>query len=102
VAELHRRALQAYEDLDPDTALGLLQKALRQCELGCGRQPRLLAATHLYLGVVLAGGFRQPDLAAKHLRIARALSPSLAPPAALVSPEVRAALRASGTGLARL
>jgi eukaryotic-like serine/threonine-protein kinase len=102
VAELHRRALQAYEDLDPDVALSLLQKALRRCQEGCGQQPRLLAATHLYLGVVLAGGFRQADLAARHLRIARTLQPSLAPPATLISPEVRAALRASDAGPARL
>jgi hypothetical protein len=102
VAELHRQALQAYEDLDPDTALGLLQRALRRCELGCGQGPRLLATTHLYLGVVLAGGFRQPGLASRHLRLSRTLQPSLLPPAALISPEVRAALRASGVGPARL
>ena len=97
LAEMHRRAIAAYEDLDPDTALSLLRRVLQRCEDGCDRNPQLLARTHLHLGVVLAGGFKQPGLAARHFRMARTLEPRLVPAERFQSTYVKAALRLSAT-----
>jgi serine/threonine-protein kinase len=95
VLDLNRRAIAAYERLDPQAAVRLLDEALRRAE-GLGpRGQDLVARTHTNLGVVLAAGLKDRDLAARHFRQARALVPHIAPPPALMTPEVEAALIAS-------
>jgi serine/threonine-protein kinase len=96
-AALNRRAMAAYDRLDLDQAMDLLRRAL---QTGGSRQ--LVALTHVHLGVVLAGGFKQPGLAVKHFRIARGLVPDAAPAPRLFNPEVGAAFReAAAATLAR-
>jgi hypothetical protein len=92
VAALNRQAMTAYERLSPESALRLLNEAERLCR-GLGASGRDLAVTtHLNLGVVLAGGFKQTGLATRHFRLARAIRPHARPRADLISPDVAAAL----------
>jgi tetratricopeptide (TPR) repeat protein len=96
VDELNRRAIDAYEALDPRTALRLLEQALRRSESLGPRGQDLVARTHANLGLVYAAGFKDRELAARHFRRARAVAPDITPPSALMTPEVEAALKASG------
>jgi hypothetical protein len=95
VDELNRRAIDAYEALDPRTAVRLLEQALRRSESLGPRGQDLVARTHANLGLVWAAGFKDRELAARHFRSARAVSPDITPPSALMTPEVEAALKAS-------
>ena len=93
VVALNRDALAAYEQLDLQESLELLQRAVRLCEdEGPSARPSL-ATTHLHLGIVLAAGFKQRDLGAKHFRLATELRPGIAPLPSQMSPDVLAALR---------
>jgi serine/threonine protein kinase len=95
VVSLNRRAMAAYERLAPDAALRLLNEAeqLLQPMGASGRD--VAVTTHLNMGVVLAGGFKQTGLASRHFRLARAMRPRARPRADLISPDVAAALPAS-------
>ncbi len=73
----------------------MLRKGLQQ---GGGNRT-VLALTHVNLGVVFAGGFKQPGLAVKHFRMARTLSPNAAPPPRLITPEVGVAFREAAASL---
>ena len=84
---LNRRAMAAYERLDLEEALDLLREGLRAGNTSTARNRDALATTHLNMGVVLAGGFKQQGLAVKHFRLARALRPQLAPSPRLILPK---------------
>jgi serine/threonine protein kinase len=92
---LNRQAMAAYERLDLNEAQALLRRGLQE---GSGNRAQL-ALTHVNLGVVLAGGFKQPGLAVKHFRLARMLSPNAAPPPRLITPEVGVAFREAAASL---
>jgi hypothetical protein len=96
VLALNQRALGAYARLDPGSALRLLSTALRLTQRGGRSDAGLTARTEINLGVVLAGGFKQRGLAARHFRIARSLEPGIMPPRDLSNPEIEAALREAG------
>jgi hypothetical protein len=96
VLALNQRALGAYARLDPANALHLLSFALRLCQSAGRDEVALTARTQTNLGVVLAGGFKQRGLAARHFRMARALDPSILPTRDLSNPEIEAALREAG------
>ena len=87
--------MAAYERLDLDEAQALLRRGLQE---GSGNRAQR-ALTHVNLGVVLAGGFKQPGLAVKHFRLARMLSPNAAPPPRLITPEVGVAFREAAASL---
>jgi serine/threonine protein kinase len=96
VEALNQRALAAYGRLDPTRALRLLSSALRLSQRAGRSEIALTARTQINLGVVLAGGFKQRGLAARHFRLARALDPAIMPTRALSNPEIEAALREAG------
>jgi serine/threonine protein kinase len=96
VEALNQRALAAYGRLDPARALRLLGAALRLGQRAGRSEIALTARTQINLGVVLAGGFKQRGLAARHFRLARALDPAIMPTRALSNPEIEAALREAG------
>jgi hypothetical protein len=83
--------MAAYESLEPQRALEQLRLGLRLCQDVVLYQRELAGLTHMNLGVVLAGGFKQRDLAVRHFREARALVPSIVPASESESPEIRAA-----------
>jgi eukaryotic-like serine/threonine-protein kinase len=99
VTALNQRALAAYERLDPGEALRLLNFGLRLCPRAGQDTKELTARTHVNLGVVLAGGFKQRGLASRHFRVARSLNPAIKPTRDMSNPEIEAALRESGAYL---
>ena len=94
IARLNGGALKAYRRLDPVTARRRLQAALAVCaRSGLGRHA-IAARTHALLGVVLAGGFRQPELGAEQFRIALRIDPRVPlPPRYASESDVAAAFR---------
>jgi hypothetical protein len=78
LAALNRRALAEYERSRSQPAVRLLSQALRLCQRPALAWHQLCAATHVNLGRVLAGGYGQSGLAAKHFRIADAIRPGSA------------------------
>src|SRR5678810_204624 len=86
ISELDQRALQAYDDLDFEKARSLLQQALRAVDAAeLGKNP-VAARTHLYLGMVLLGGFAQRDAAVEQFKAALAIQPDVAPPRGRFNP----------------
>lgn len=91
VTELNRKALEAYDNLEPAEARKLLLQALEVCATaGLATHP-LKARTHLHLGAVLMGGFKQRDAAVKQFKRALEIQPDIKLTKALVSPEVQGA-----------
>jgi serine/threonine-protein kinase len=91
IVGLNRRAIAAYEQLEASRALQLLTEGLRLCErAGLGRGD-LAALTHLNMGIVLAGGFKQRGLAVQQFRRARSIRPGIQPSGSLLSPDISAA-----------
>jgi hypothetical protein len=95
IIDLNKQAIAAYDALEPQAALKLLDEALRRSEAMGPRGLDLVARTQNNLGVVLAGGFKQRDQAAQHFRVARAIFPNITPPPELMTPEVEAAFLSS-------
>jgi serine/threonine-protein kinase len=94
IARLNGAALKAYRRLDPPTARRRLHAALALCaRSGLGRHA-IAARTHALLGVVLAGGFKQPELGAEQFRIALRIDPRVPlPPRYASESDVAAAFR---------
>jgi serine/threonine protein kinase len=91
IVGLNRRAIAAYEQLEASRALRLLGAGLRLCQQAGLERGELAALTHLNMGIVLAGGFKQRGLAVQQFRRARAIRPGIQPSGSLVSPEITAA-----------
>lgn len=68
ITELHNRALAAYDRANYETSRRLLRAALTACARARLLTHPIAAATHVYLGVVLVGGFKQPELAIVEFR----------------------------------
>jgi hypothetical protein len=79
LAVLNRKALSAYARRQVGPAMRLLAQAARLCERPAVAWHELCALTHVNLGLVLAGGYGQGGLAAKHFRIAEAIRPQRSP-----------------------
>jgi len=85
ITKLDRAAVKAYQRLNPVTARRRLRAAVAECtRAGLARHP-IAARTHALLGVVLAGGFKQPDLAAEEFRTALQIDPAVPVPARYAS-----------------
>jgi hypothetical protein len=94
VARLNRSALMAYGRMDPITARRRLHAALAECaRAGLAYHP-VAARTHALLGVVLAGGFKQPELGAEQFKRALRIDPGVPlPPRYASEADVAAAFR---------
>ena len=99
ITKLDRAAVKAYQRLNPVTARRRLRAALAECtRAGLARHP-IAARTHALLGVVLAGGFKQPDLAAEEFRTALQIDPAVpVPPRYVSEADVAAAFRGAIAG----
>jgi hypothetical protein len=91
IAGLNRRAIAAYEQLEASRAMRLLAEGLRLCQRAGLERGELAALTHLNMGIVLAGGFKQRGLAIQQFRRARSIRPDIEPSGSVVSPEITAA-----------
>jgi hypothetical protein len=99
---LNRKAMAAYSHLQLQPAMRLLSRGLLMCGRPALAWNNLCALTHLNVGVVLAGGYKQTGLAAKHFRIAKAIDAGIAPSPRATRPEIAAAFRHASLPAGRL
>ncbi len=89
--DLNKKAVEAYENLDPDEARKFLQQALEVFAAdGLDKHP-LKATTHVTMGVVLVGGLKQRDAGIRQFKRALEIQADARIPKRLSTPEVVAA-----------
>ena len=77
VTKLNKKALDAYQKKDYDTARSALKEALDLCSnSGLDKHP-IKARTHIHLGIVLIGGFKQREAGIKHFKKALQIQPDI-------------------------
>jgi hypothetical protein len=87
------RGLFEYRRGKIDTARRLLQAALLACSTAGFDHHRVKAITHARLGLVLVGGYKQPELGVEQFRRALQIDPNVPLARRDVKPEVVAAFR---------
>src|SRR5437016_11356632 len=91
VKDLNKKAIDAYEGLEMEEARKFLMQALELCAAeGLNKHP-LKATTHVNLGVVLIGGFKQRDGGIKQFRRALEIESSVRIAKRLNNPEIQSA-----------
>jgi hypothetical protein len=88
---LNRKAVDAYQQLEFETALRLLGEALDQSERAGLTQHPIRARTLVTMGIVTLGGFKQRDKAVKLFRKALQIQPEVRLSPGLANPEIQAA-----------
>ena len=88
---LNRKAVDAYQQLEFETALRLLNEALDQSERAGLTQHPIRARTFVTMGIVTLGGFKQRDKAVKLFRKALQIQPEVRLSPGLANPEIQAA-----------
>jgi hypothetical protein len=97
---LNRKAVDAYQHLEFETAMRLLNEAIDQSErAGLGQHP-IRARTFVTLGIVSLGGFKERDKAVKYFRKALQIQPEVRLSPGLANPEIQAAFDEAIVGLA--
>jgi hypothetical protein len=103
VTNLNKKALEAYQKQDYETARELLKQALELCaSAGLDKHP-IRARTHIHFGVVAIVGFQQREVGLKQFRKALDVQPDIKLTKSLVTPELQdafeeAVLAAEGGG----
>lgn len=93
ITELNKKALDAYQDADFPKARTFLKQALDLCTSAGLDQHAIAARTHIHMGVVLAGGLNQKDLAIKQFRRALDIEPTIQVTKNVDTPEVEAVFK---------
>jgi hypothetical protein len=88
---LNRKALEAYQHLEFDTAVRLLNEALEKSERAGLMTHSIRARTFVNLGVITLGGLKQREEAVNYFRKALQIQPEMHLSAALANPEIQAA-----------
>lgn len=95
VRDLNKKAVDSYENLDLEEARNSLMSALQMCATEGLNRHSLKATTHLNLGVVLVGGFKQREGGVKQFRRALEIDPNAKVPKRLTNPEIQSAFDAA-------
>jgi tetratricopeptide (TPR) repeat protein len=88
---LNRKAVEAYQQLEFEAAMRILNEALDQSERAGLTQHPIRARTLMTLGIVSLGGFRQRDQAVKYFRKALQIQPEVRLSPGLANPQIQAA-----------
>ena len=96
---LNRKAVDAYQHLEFETAERLLNEALDQSERAGLTQHPIRARTFVTLGIVTLGGLKQRDKAVKYFRKALQIQPEVRLNPGLANPEISAAFDEAIAGL---
>jgi hypothetical protein len=96
---LNRKAVDAYQHLEFETAVRLLNEALDQSERAGLTQHPIRARTFVTMGIVTLGGFKQRDGAVKYFRKALQIQPEVRLNPGLANPEIQAAFDEAVAGL---
>ena len=89
VTNLNKKALDAYNQQDYDTARDLLKQALEICTSAGLDQHPITARTHVHFGVVAIVGFKQREVGLKQFRKALEIEPDIKLTKSLVTPELQ-------------
>src|SRR3954466_6074530 len=89
VTALNKRALDAYQKQDYETARALLKEALELCASAGLDKHAIRARTHIHFGVVAIVGFKQREVGLKQFRKALARQPDIKLTKTLVTPELQ-------------
>jgi len=101
VTNLNKKAIDAYNKQDYETARELLKQALELCaSAGLDKHP-IRARTHIHFGIVAIVGFKQREVGLKQFRKALEVQPDIKLTKSLATPELQdmfeeAVLAASG------
>jgi hypothetical protein len=93
IGAMSDRGLEQYRRGQLDTARRLLQTALTACSKAGFDHHTVKAITHARLGLVLVGGYKQPQLGVEQFRKALRIDPSVPLARRDLKPEVTAAFR---------
>jgi hypothetical protein len=96
---LNRKAVDAYQHLEFETAVRLLNEALDVSERAGLTLHPIRARTFVTLGIVTLGGYKQRDQAIKYFRKALQIQPEVRLSAGLANPEIQAAFDEAISGL---
>jgi hypothetical protein len=96
---LNRKAVDAYQHLEFETAVRLLNEALDVSERAGLTMHPIRARTFMTLGIVTLGGFKQRDQAIKYFRRALQIQPEVRLSPGLANPEIQAAFDEAISGL---
>jgi hypothetical protein len=88
---LNRKAVDAYQHLEFETAQRILNEALDQSERSGLIMHPIRARTLVTMGIVALGGFKQRDQAVKYFRKALQIQPEVRLSPGLANPEIQAA-----------
>lgn len=88
---LNRKAVDAYQHLEFETAVRLLNEALDVSERAGLTMHPVRARTYMTLGIVTLGGLKQRDQAIKYFRKALHIQPEVRLSPGLANPEIQAA-----------
>ena len=88
---LNRKAVDAYQHLEFETAVKLLNEALEVSERAGLTLHPIRARTFVTLGIVTLGGYKQRDQAIKYFDKALQIQPEVRLSAGLANPEIQAA-----------
>ena len=96
---LNRKAVDAYQHLEFETSVRLLNEALDVSERAGLTLHPIRARTLVTLGIVTLGGFKQRDQAIKYFRKALQIQPEVRLSPGLANPEIQAAFDEAIAGL---
>jgi hypothetical protein len=100
ITVLNRKAVDAYQHLEFETAVRLLNEALDVSERAGLMLHPIRARTYMTLGIVTLGGLKQRDQAIKYFRKALQIQPEVRLSPGLANPEIQAAFDDAVAGLA--
>jgi len=100
ITDLNKKALEAYEALDFEQARKYLKDAFDACAAASFDKHPIKARTHIHMGAVLFGGFKQRDLAVKQFKKALEIEPDIKLTKSVATPEVQAAFEEAKASMA--
>jgi hypothetical protein len=98
VTALNRKALDAYNAQDYDTARSLLKQALEICATSGLDQHPIKARTHVHFGIVAIVGYKQREVGIKQFKKALEIEPDIQLTKSLATPELQEAFSEASGG----
>jgi hypothetical protein len=98
VTNLNKKALEAYQQQDWETAKDLLKQALELCDSSGLDQHPITARTHIHFGAVAIVGFRQREVGIKQFKKALEIQPDIKLTKSIVTPELQDAFEEAALG----
>ena len=89
VTNLNKKALDAYNKQDYETARAVLKEALELCASAGLDKHAIRARTHIHFGIVAIVGFKQREVGLKQFRKALEVQPDIKLTKQLVTPELQ-------------